>query len=227
MWTRKDLRSDLIGLRVGKLEIIKFVGVNEKGHTVWKARCDCGKLKEVIGKEFKRGKGGTKCNDCHIEEKRNRAKKHGDYGTKFYLCWDSMKKRCNNQSDFKKWINYGGRGIKYDPDWFFYENFKKDMYFKYVWAKKKYKTENLTLERLDNNKGYNFENCEFILLREQAKNRRIIKAFKAISPNNKIYLSRNMYEFGRKHDLNPSHIGDCLRKYRHNKTVKGWVFKYL
>ena len=136
-----------------------------------------------------------------------------------------MKKRCDNQNDFKKWINYGGRGIKYDPDWFFYDNFKRDMYFKYVWSKKYYGIENLTLERLDNNKGYNFENCEFIPMKEQMKNRRNNRRFKAISPDGKIYFSKNQTEFAKIFGLSQGHIGACLRN--EEKRYKLWTFEYL
>ena len=164
--TREDLRLDLIGLNVGQLTIIKHLGSNEKGHTIWLAKCECGNTKEVLGKDFKRGKGGTKCKECHLKEKSERAKKHGDNKSEFWNCWVNMKRRCHDVT--RKY--YGGRGITYDLQWEEYENFKKQMYMKYLIAKRlKYRGLKLSLERLDNNKNYNYENCAFIPLRIREK----------------------------------------------------------
>ena len=77
MWKRKDLRLDLIGLRVGQLVVIKYHGCSDNGHTLWIAKCDCGNEKIVLGKDFKRGKNGKKCNNCHLKEKKNKLKNMG------------------------------------------------------------------------------------------------------------------------------------------------------
>jgi hypothetical protein len=218
-------KLDLIGLRVERLVIIKFVGTNENGHTLWKAKCDCGKFKIVLGKDFKRGKDGKQCNDCHIEYKRKKATQHGDYNTLFYNSWVNMKKRCDQEKDFIKYINYKGRGIKYNLEWFYYINFKKDMYFKYLWAKRYYGMDRLTLERRNNNSNYCFENCIFIPMKEQHKNKRNIRKFKAFSPEGKIYISKNVTKFGKRFNLSQGHISACLRK--EERQHKGWTFEYI
>lgn len=221
-WEREDLRLDLIGLRVGSLTVIEYLGSDETGRSLWKTKCDCGGEKIVIGKEFKRGKGGKKCNDCHLKEKSDNAKQHGDSNTKFYNIWVSLRKRCGNKSN----LNYGGRGITYDSRWINYNNFKKDMYFKYLYAKRQlYKTDNLSIERRDVNKNYCFDNCEFIPLNFQQGNTRKIKWFRAISPKGKIYIYKNAAKFARLHKLNANRVRECLRE--ECNYHKKWKFKYI
>lgn len=150
---------------------------------------------------------------------------HGDKGTKFYNIWLSMKQRCvyfgNNHYD-----SYKEKRIMYDSKWENYLIFKKDMYFKYIWAKRKFgKLCRLSLERINNKLGYFFENCIFIPLSEQGKNRSTNRWFIAISPNGEKFKSNNQTEFAKQHGLHQGHIGDCLLgKYKHHKH---WTFKLM
>lgn len=73
-----------------------------------------------------------------------------------------MKNRCNNPS-FKHYDRYGGRGITYDPAWNDFKNFLKDMGEK--------PSRRHQLERVDNDKNYNKENCIWATRREQTRNR--------------------------------------------------------
>ena len=66
-----------------------------------------------------------------------------------YDCWVNMKQRCNNPNH-PAYDRYGGRGISYHPDWEIFENFHQDMGDP---------PEGLTLERVDNSKGYSKDNC--------------------------------------------------------------------
>jgi hypothetical protein len=80
-------------------------------------------------------------------------KKHGMAKTRFYRIWEDMKKRCNNPQS-KHFNRYGGRGIKYDEKWEKFEGFKSDMFESY--------SNDLTLDRIDNDGNYNKENCQWI-----------------------------------------------------------------
>lgn len=80
-----------------------------------------------------------------------------------YQIWGSMVKRCTNPKS-KAYSNYGGRGITIAPEWLKFEGFWQDMEEGYSDA--------LTIERVDNEKGYCKENCKWATAQEQCVNRR-------------------------------------------------------
>lgn len=146
---------------------------------------------------------------------------HGMSQTSFYKCWKDLKKRCNNPNvaEFK---NYGGRGIIYDPKWEQFINFYNDMYFKFIYAKRKYRKQKISIERENVNGNYEFNNCIFIPLKEQYNNLTNQSVFKAISPDGTVYFSNNQNGFARQHGLIQAGISHCI-----NKRViqhKGWKF---
>lgn len=136
-------------------------------------KCNCGKVKYINFYDIRSGKikscGCWKANHPHKIKHGHCSSKKGN--TKFYNIWQGIKNRCNNKN-YKDYQWYGSRGITYDERWNKFENFLDDMYFKYIWAKKYYKTDNLSIERENVNGNYYFENCIFIPKNEQSKNRR-------------------------------------------------------
>lgn len=148
---------------------------------------------------------------------------HGMSRMRFYEIWKNMKRRCNDKTN-KRYKNYGGRGITYDPRWEEFLEFKRDMYFDYLRAIRIKKIRKPSIERKDVNGNYCKENCCWIPFTDQSKNQTKNKLFFAISPNGKKYKNNNQCEFARIYGLHPTKVGACLLGKR--KTHKKWTFKY-
>lgn len=192
--------------------------------------CICGNTRSIKGKNLLKNKVKS-CGCLRLE----RITKHEMSKTKIYSVWSNIIQKCNNikATEYK---NYGGRGVGYDPRWNEFLEFKKDMYQSYVFAKKKYRKElkrknnPITIERINNDGNYCKENCCWIPMSEQHRNRRTKhtnKWFEAISPEGKKYKSNNQSRFAQQHNLLREGITTCLTGKRYKcGTYKGWVFNY-
>ena len=91
--------------------------------------------------------------------------KHGDRQAgkrnRLYEIWAAMKRRCYGINSFA-YKNYGGRGIGVCEKWQEYEKFKK-------WALSCGYKKELTIDRINNNKGYEPENCQWISKSENTR----------------------------------------------------------
>lgn len=88
--------------------------------------------------------------------------------TLFRKVWNEMKRRCLVPTH-SAYHNYGARGITVSKSWLIFDNFYDDMYPSYK--------QGLTLDRINNNRGYSRENCRWITRKEQMQNTRINRYF--------------------------------------------------
>lgn len=97
------------------------------------------------------------------QSRKGRKKRLNIKNRRLYNCWHNMRNRCNlaNRKDSKY---YHDKGITYCNEWETYENFQD-------WALLNGYADDLTLDRIDGNKPYCPENCRWITIQEQQKNR--------------------------------------------------------
>ena len=160
-----------------------------------KQRTRFGLFKCFCGKTFKAGiqdvkKLTTRSCGCLIGKQNitHGLTKHRLYGT-----WSSMTNRCNNKSNHA-YNDYGARGITVCDEWLDIKNFINDMYPSYK--------EGLSIDRINNNKGYSKDNCRWADSFTQTRNtRRLVSkntsGYRGVDMSGKKYKARISTDNGR------------------------------
>lgn len=93
---------------------------------------------------------------------------HGLRKTRLYRIWANIKTRCYNHNDphFQRW---GAKGITVCDEW------KDDFKAFYDWAMSNGYEEHLTIDRIDNDKGYSPDNCRWATVKEQNQNKKKVR----------------------------------------------------
>lgn len=149
--------KDLTGVRFGLLVATKYLGGSR-----WLCVCDCGGTSTPTSGAL--GIGNSASCGCRKRAVLGESTtKHGMVGSPEYEIWASIKQRCTNPRS-KRYKDYGSRGITLCDRWLeSFENFYADM---------GPRPEGLTLDRIDNDKGYSPDNCRWVSYAEQNLNKR-------------------------------------------------------
>jgi len=83
---------------------------------------------------------------------------HSYTGTKLHMCWKNMKTRCYNKNG-ERYPHYGAKGITVCDDWLIFNNFKN-------WAESNGYSEDLTIDRINPELGYEPSNCRWLTYEE-------------------------------------------------------------
>ena len=155
--------KDLTGQRFGRLTVIKLDRVENK-RTFWLCKCDCGTFK-IFGRGLLTSGDAVSCGCYHREHIHEFGFKHGLTNSSLYTKWSGMIQRCCNTNS-ANFYRYGGRGITVCDEW------KNNFISFYNWAINNGYSDELTIDRIDNNKGYYPDNCRWITRKQQMSNTR-------------------------------------------------------
>lgn len=162
--------KNLTGEKFGRLTVIGVSRKVESGNReryYWRCKCGCGNEKEVRTDCLTSGL--VKSCGClkKDQDKINLTKyhKHKLSHTKLWDTYYGMKSRCYDKTD-KRYSDYGGRGIEICPEWL--ENFENFV----SWSLENGFDDNLQIDRIDNDSGYSPQNCRWISIKENCRNRR-------------------------------------------------------
>ena len=163
--TEEDLPKPLLVEDLGMM----FATKNSK-HKVRFGIYKCG----FCGNEFKAqvqhiNSGNTKSCGCYQKRRMSETHKtHGLRSTGLYKIWADIKTRTLNHKH-KQYNDYGGRGITICDEW------KNDVKSFYDWAITNGYSDELSIDRIDNDGGYSPENCRWTTITIQRRNTRIPK----------------------------------------------------
>lgn len=156
-------KKKVIGKTYNRLTVTDVI-IPPKGETIWKCICECGKEYINKGKYIKNGR--IKSCGCIAKEIKEKAKKEICLSKKrYYKILIGMIDRCYNPKN-TAYKYYGERGIEICDEWL-------NDHSKFCeWAIKNGYEDGLSIERIDVNGNYCPENCKWIPLSEQCKNKR-------------------------------------------------------
>ena len=139
---------------INKIGVEKLQEIERKGNNVLLlCKCPlCGNTFTMWRSHFYRGSNG--CNCVHPISER------------LYSIWTNMKTRCFNKNNPNYNYIYGSKGIVVCNEW-------KNSYKAFeAWAIANGYNDSLTIDRIDNTKGYYPDNCRWATYLQQNHNRR-------------------------------------------------------
>jgi hypothetical protein len=153
-----------IGDKFGRLTVI---GIGRRSPTsrqwYWKCRCECGNEKEIMGCNIREGKS-LSCGCLQKERAGDSHRTHGGSGSKLHAAWKNIKQRCRNKNN-TAYHNYGGRGIDICEEW-------ANSFVAFKEALGEPPSSTHSIDRIDNNKGYEPGNVRWATPYDQGINRR-------------------------------------------------------
>lgn len=164
----------VVGQRYGKLVVLKqvesFVTPSGQKQRAYLCQCDCGRQKPVRAHSLVGHKEPTKsCGCVSREDFREKYATHGMSKLSEFRIWKGMKQRCSNKN-CKSYADYGGRGITVCDRW-------KDSFENFIIDMGRRPSKRHSLDRIDNDKGYDPENCRWATASQQTRNSRKNKKY--------------------------------------------------
>lgn len=159
----KRSEQNIVGTRIGLYDVLYECDFKSNdGHRMFHVKCsECGWESDVQMHQIKFL--GEVCKHTNLAGQYSTEKAKVVWKNKrIYHIYQGMIQRCYNSND-KDFNNYGGKGIKICDEWL-----RNPVTFELWSLNHKYK-DNLTIDRIDSNKDYCPENCQWITLGENSR----------------------------------------------------------
>lgn len=124
-----------------------------------------------------------------------------------YNSWAAMKGRCLNKNN-PKYYRYGGRGIKIYKAWLSFEYFLE-------WAKNNGWKEGYSIDRIDNDGDYCPENCRWVSIYENSRNKSTTKLNKNIAEEIRKRKNENWYSLAKEYGCSHGNIWWIIHNFTH------------
>jgi len=157
--------KDITGEKRNKLTAICSTWEkSSNGDYIWEFQCDCGNTCTTTIGRF-RSDHTRSCGCLVAESHMIRENYHGLSKSSEYKSWCKIKERCYNEND-KEYPYYGAIGVTMSDEWRNdFRVFLSDMGMKPDDGKR------YTVDRIDNTKGYEKDNCRWATNVAQARNK--------------------------------------------------------
>lgn len=164
--------ADLTGRTFDRLTVIDraadHIQASGRRRTQWNCLCQCGQ-EIVVSADNLTNKHTKSCGCLLLEAMHSRRGKghpqfkHGYSRSREYSSWNQAKQRTTDPNH-AKYASYGGRGIRMAKEWV--DDFPA--FFEHMG----FRPPGTTLDRIDNDRGYEPGNCRWATAKEQARNTR-------------------------------------------------------
>lgn len=209
-------KDEICGTDIGIFKILYICDQKTSdGHKLYHVKCNvCNYEADMLKSKIKITK---KC--CHIGKDGNYINRHQDNSVssktkkRLRTIYNSMLDRCYNQNH-KDYKYYGAKGIHVCKQWLN----NRDEFYK--WAFENGYQDTLTIDRIDSNKGYTPENCQWITLEENARKAGNVNW---ITVNNMTKTGRQWADF---FNIGTNTINGFLKKYT-KESVQALIKKML
>ncbi len=187
--------SDKSGQIFGSWKVLEFVGRDKSKKAVWRCQCVCGVIRSVLIGTLMQGTSKS-CGCKRIELISKLFTKHGMASTPTYKSWHAMIQRCQGKGGHE---SYPNRKITVDKKWLSFDNFFAEMGLR---------PKNKTLDRINNQKGYCLENCQWATSKQQSNNK-----------DNTIYVTVNGEKMSFMTACEKFSIGESCARHRFAKGM--------
>lgn len=157
--------SSIVGEVFNRLTVVSR-DLERSGYYI--VSCECGKTRSVQKRPLVIG--SQKSCGCLRKERMTGSKinvTHGLTGTRIHRIHAQMVARCTNPEN-EAFSSYGGRGVTVAPEWLDLSTFAD-------WASHNGYSDDLSLDRIDNDGDYKPTNCRWATAAQQSQNRRSTK----------------------------------------------------